>query len=76
MEWTITIIAICVAAGATAFAAWTSGRPHKDSVRPQWMSWRLATVFAGAMLLFGLVHAVNLAGIKTGRDGPGVSSYP
>src|SRR5262245_5133192 len=40
MDWTLTLAAIGLGAVATAFSAWRSGRPRKDSLRPKWISWR------------------------------------
>jgi hypothetical protein len=76
MEWIITITAIIIAAALTAYSSWKSGRPRKDSVRGSWVSWSLVTVLAGAALFMGIVHAVNLAGLHTGRDQIGGPPVP
>jgi hypothetical protein len=67
MEWAVTITAIVLTAGLTAFSSWKSGRPRKDTARATWISWPLVTVFAAAALFMGVVHAVNLMGFETGR---------
>lgn len=67
MDSIITIAAIVILAALTVYAGWKSGRPRKDSVRPQWISWPLVTVVAGALLAFAVIHAMNLMGIHTGQ---------
>jgi hypothetical protein len=71
MDWIITIAVIVVLAALTVYAGWKSGRPRKDSVRPQWISWPFVTVLAGALLAFAVVHAMNLMGIHTGQNTTG-----
>jgi hypothetical protein len=68
MELTLTLAAAGVAAALTAFGSWKSGRPRKDSVQGNWISWPMVTILAGAALLLSVVHAINLMGIHTGRD--------
>ncbi|MEQ1609319.1 MAG: hypothetical protein ABL956_10200 [Hyphomonadaceae bacterium] len=63
---TIAILLVCLA--ATVFAGWKSGRPRKDSLNVQWISWPMLTVLAGAALAFALVHLVNLMGFHTGAN--------
>lgn len=67
MEWIVTLLVIGALAALTVFAGWKSGLPRKDSVRPQWVSWPLVTVVAGALLAFAVIHAMNLMGIHTGQ---------
>ena len=67
MELAVTVTAIVLFAGLTVFASWKSGRPRKDTPNATWISWQLVTVLAGAALFMGVVHAVNLMGIQTGR---------
>lgn len=69
MEWTITLVALAASLALTVFAGWKSGRPRKDSLKVQWVSWPLVTVFAAAALTFALVHTVNLMGFHTGGNG-------
>lgn len=71
MDWIITIAVIVVLAALTVYAGWKSGRPRKDSVRPQWISWPFVTVLAGALLAFAVIHAMNLMGIHTGQNTTG-----
>lgn len=72
MEWTLTLSAILVCLALTAFAAWKSGQPKKDSLNARWISWPLVTVIAGGVLMLALVHATSLLGLNAG----GSASYP
>lgn len=69
MEWTLTIIVIGVGLVLTAFAAWKSGQPKKDTLNARWISWPLVTVIAGGVLMLGLVHAASMMGLNTGGGG-------
>jgi hypothetical protein len=71
MEWTLTLSAIGVCLVLTAFAAWKSGQPKKDSLNARWISWPLVTVIAGGVLMLALVHATSLLGLNAG----GSASY-
>ena len=66
MEWNITLSVIGVSLALAVLAAWQSGRPRKDSLRTRWIPWRFVVLAAGAVLVLGVVHAVNLMGVQTG----------
>jgi hypothetical protein len=66
MDWAITIAAIVVFGGLTVFAGWKSGRPRKDSLRTQWISWPVVTIFAATAAIFAIIHMMSLLGIHTG----------
>lgn len=66
MEMAFTIAVLLVFVAATVFAGWKAGRPRKDSLNAQWISWPLVTVLAGTAAFFALVHVVNLLGFHTG----------
>ena len=70
MELTVTLSVAGAALLFTAFAAWKSGRPRKDSLNPGWISWRLVVVISGAVVVLAVVHALNLAGFHTGANQP------
>lgn len=70
-NWIITIAAVAGLLALTVYAGWKSGRPRKDSVKPQWISWPFVTVFAGALLAFAVIHAMNLMGFQTGQNTTG-----
>lgn len=68
MEMAFTIAVFLVFVAATVLAGWKAGRPRKDSLNAQWISWPLVTVLAGAAAFFALVHLVNLMGFHTGAQ--------
>jgi hypothetical protein len=74
MEWTITLSVIGASLGLTLLAVWQSSRPRKDSLRTRWIPWRFVILVGGAVFVLGVVHALNLMGLKTGGGmlgGPG-----
>jgi hypothetical protein len=68
MDWAITIAAIVVFGGLTVFAGWKSGRPRKDSLKVQWVSWPLVTMLAATAAIFGIIHVAGLLGFETGAN--------
>lgn len=68
MDWAITIAAIVVFGGLTVFAGWKSGRPRKDSLKVQWVSWPLVTMLAATAAIFAIIHVVGLLGFETGSN--------
>jgi fatty acid desaturase len=68
MEWPITFAAIALFGGLTVFAGWMSGRPHKDSLKVQWISWPLVTVMAATAAIFAIIHVVGMLGYETGGN--------
>ena len=69
MELILTISTIGVGLLITAFAAWKSGQPKKDSLNARWISWPLVTVIAGGVLMLALIHVASLLGLN-GGGGP------
>jgi len=65
MEWMLTLIVIGAGLLVTAFAAWKSGQPKKDSLNARWISRPLVTVIAGGVLMLALIHAATLLGVNT-----------
>jgi len=74
LNWTLTVAGLVVFGALTAFAAWKSGRPRKDSLNAQWISWPLVTVFAATAVIFILIHVMGLMGFHTGQRALG--AYP
>lgn len=68
MDWAVTIAAIVVFGGFTVFAGWKSGRPRKDSLKVQWVSWPLVTMLAATAAIFAIIHVVGLLGFETGGN--------
>ena len=69
MEWTLTLVVIGLGLVVTAFAAWKSGQPKKDSIKARWISWPLVTVISGGVLMLALIHAATLLGVNTNTSG-------
>lgn len=68
MDWAITIAAIVLFGGLTVFAGWKSGRPHKDSLKVQWVSWPLVTMLAATAAILAIIHVAGLLGYQTGGN--------
>lgn len=66
MDWTLTLAALALFGGLTAYAGWKSGRPRKDSLSVQWISWPLVTVLAATAAIFAIIHVAGLLGFQTG----------
>jgi hypothetical protein len=66
MELTLTVSTIGIGLLLTAFAAWKSGQPKRDSLNARWISWPLVTVIAGGVLTLALIHAASLLGLNSG----------
>jgi len=69
MELTLTASVIGIGLLVTAFAAWKSGQPKKDSLNARWVSWPLVTVISGGVLMLALIHVASLLGVHTGNGG-------
>lgn len=67
LDLIITCVVIVLALGMTVFAGWKSGRPHKDTHKTQWISWPLVCVLSAAVLVFAVIHGMNLFGMHTGQ---------
>ena len=68
MDWAITLAAIVLFGALTVFAGWKSGRPRKDSLKVQWVSWPLVTVLAATAAIFAIIHVAGLLGYQTGGN--------
>lgn len=66
MEWSITLGVMALFGGIAAFAGWKSGRPHKHSLKPRFISWPVVAILAAVFLVFAVIHALNLMGMHTG----------
>jgi hypothetical protein len=66
MEWFVTLVALALFGGLTVFAGLMSGRPRKDSLKVQWISWPLVTVLAATAAIFVIIHVFGLLGFETG----------
>jgi len=69
MDATSTLIVLGGAAIVLAAAYWRDHRPRTDTVKIRWVPWRFIMLLAAAVILFCLVHLVNLGGLTTGQAG-------
>jgi hypothetical protein len=67
MGWTPTLIAAGAALSVALLAAWRGARRPDPLRGPRLVPWRMIMVLSAAVLLYLIVHMVNLAGIHTGR---------
>ena len=45
-----------------------SGRPRRDSLKVQWISWPLVTVLAATAAIFAIIHVAGMLGYQTGGN--------
>ncbi|HEX8234218.1 MAG TPA: hypothetical protein VF559_12840 [Caulobacteraceae bacterium] len=67
MNATVTWIVAAIALAIALFAGWRGARKPDPNRPPRLVPWRLIMVLAAAVLLYMIVHLVNLAGVDTGR---------
>lgn len=67
MGWTVTLSLLCGAVALYAFAGWRRAQPPIPT-RVRMIPWLAVQALAAASLLMLIVHAVNLAGMHTGRS--------
>jgi len=68
MDWGVTLSAIIGGGALVAFAGWRGARAPDLARGPRLAPWRLIMVLAAGLVLFALVHALNLLGFETGRQ--------
>jgi uncharacterized protein (DUF983 family) len=69
MDSTATLVVLGAASIVLAVAFWRDHRPRTDSLNVRWVPWRFIMLLAAAIILFCLVHLVNLGGLTTGQAG-------
>jgi len=69
MDLNVTLIILGAAAVVLAVAFWRDHQPRKDSLKIRWVPWRFIMLLMAAVILFCLVHLVNLGGLTTGQPG-------
>lgn len=67
MGWTPTLILAAVLLAIAVFSGWRGARKPDPNRGPRLIPWRMIMVLAAAVLLYLVVHMVNLAGVTTGR---------
>ncbi len=75
MSWQITLAVAAGAAVLTALFGWLGARPVDPVRGPRLAPWRFLMMLGAAVVLYMLVHLLNLAGVTTGRQTmpPGVA---
>lgn len=66
MDWTATIALAAVALVVGLFSAWRGSRPARPFARPRMAPWKFLMAASVAVLVFAVVHMLNLAGVTTG----------
>lgn len=67
MSWTVTSAIAAAALAVAVIAGWRGARAPDPKRPPRLVPWRMIMALAAAVLLFMLVHLLNLAGLATGR---------
>ena len=68
MDLNITLVATAITLAALVFFGWRGARPP-DLIRgPRMIPHRMLMVASAGILLILVVHLVNLAGFRTGRN--------
>jgi hypothetical protein len=75
MDLTTTLIVLAASVGVFAYGSWVAARPA-DPLNPRLIPWRPIIIFAGVAAILMLVHVVNLLGVETGGQQPGMRPFP
>ena len=67
MDFTLTLALLGATLAAGAACGWMGARPPNPARGPRMAPYRFLMIFAAAIALMLLVHAVNLLGVTTGR---------
>jgi|WetSurMetagenome_2_1015567.scaffolds.fasta_scaffold129051_2 hypothetical protein len=67
MDVSITAALALVAAALAALSGWLGARPFDPRKGPRLLPYRFLMLVCAAVVLFMIVHLVNLAGFTTGR---------
>jgi hypothetical protein len=66
VDWSTTLILLIVSLGGFGFSSWRASRPAEFG-KVRMIPWTTLSIICAVVALFMLIHAVNLAGIQTGR---------
>ena len=67
MELAPTLVICATAAGLSVLFGWLGARPWKVITGPRMIPWAMLMLLCTAVAMLSAVHALNLAGISTGR---------
>ena len=68
MDWKLTLAAAVGLAGLAGLFGWLGARPINPVRGPTLVPYRFLMLLCAAMVLYMLVHLLNLAGVTTGRQ--------
>lgn len=68
MEWPLTLAATAVLAAFSAFCGWKGSRPPDIHRGPRLAPWHFLMMLGAVGVMLMVVHMLNLAGLKTGRN--------
>ncbi len=71
MGWQLTLGIGVAAAALGALFGWLGARPFEPHRGPRLAPYRFMMLLCAAVVLYMIVHLVNLAGLTTGRQTPG-----
>ncbi len=66
MSFTATLTILAISGGLFIFASLHAKRPA-DPLKPRLLPWRPIIIMSGAVVIFMIVHLVNLLGFQTGQ---------
>jgi hypothetical protein len=66
LDWPATLIALTIGLCGFGFSSWRASRPAEFG-KVRLIPWTTLSIICAVVALFMLVHAVNLAGIQTGK---------
>ena len=67
MNWPTTLALAAFAIAVGALSAWRGSRPARPFAPPRMAPWKFLMAASVAVLVFALVHMLNLAGVTTGH---------
>jgi hypothetical protein len=68
MDWTLTLIALALAASLGVLCGWLGARPPNPARGPRLIPYRFLMLLAGAGVLLLLIHVRELAGLNPGHN--------
>jgi hypothetical protein len=66
VDWSTTLVLLILSLGGFGFSSWRASRPAEFG-KVRMIPWTALSIICAVFALFMLIHAVNLAGIKTGN---------
>jgi len=67
MDWNRTLSALAIALSLTLICGWLGARPPDPARGPRLIPYRFLMLLGGAVVIFLLIHAAALAGLRPER---------